>query len=106
MSPKRGGPYPHLRLDFTTKGNQGLAVMELVYGQGLSFRQAARQLGLSTTTAWRRHYWVQDWLLPGRYGVRSSAIPPQRGTRACPRGRPWIEKLDGPGGPLHRGGDR
>lgn len=100
-SARRGGPYPRLRLDMGTKATEGLAVVELVLGRGLTFRQAAAQLGMSTATAWRRYWWFMDWLLPERWGVRSRRIPPQRGTRACPRGRPWIAELDGPGGPLH-----
>lgn len=100
-SARRGGPYPRLRLDVGTKATEGLAVVELVLGRGLTFRQAAAQLGMSTATAWRRYWWFMDWLLPERWGVRSRRIPPQRGTRACPRGRPWIAELDGPGGPLH-----
>ena len=102
--PRRGGPYPHLRLNVMVKAGEGLAVAELVLGQGLSFRQAALRLGMSTTTAWRRCRWFQDWMLPGLWGVEARRLPPQRGTRACPRGRPWIEELDGPGGPLHREG--
>lgn len=105
MSPRRAGPTPYCRLDLTTKVDQGMAVVELVLGRGYSFRQAAAELGMSVTTTWRRGRWVQDWLLPERYGVRASRLPPQRGTGACPRGRPWIKELDGPGGPLHRGGN-
>lgn len=102
---QRGGPYPRLRTDFSTKATQGLAVMELVLGEGRTFRQAAAVLGMSLTTAWRRYHFVLDWLLPEQYGLRSRRLPPQRGTRACPRGRPFIAELDGPGGPLHREGN-
>lgn len=104
MSPQRGGPYPYLRLDLSTKATQGVAAVELVLGQGLTFRQAATTMGLSVSTCWRRYWWAMDWTLPNQYGVKAGRLPPMRGTRACPRGRPWIEELDGPGGPLHRGG--
>ena len=99
--PRRAGPYPRLRLDLTVKVDEGLAVFELVVGRGFSFRQAAAELGMSVTTAWRRCRWLQDWLLPDQYGVRVRRLPTMRGSRACPRGRPWIEELDGPGGPLY-----
>lgn len=98
---KRGGPYPHLRLSLVTKTEQGLAVAELVLGQGFTFRQAGTQLGLTPTTAWRRYWWFMDWSLPHRLGVRDGPVPPQRGTRACPRGRPYLPTVDGPGGPRH-----
>ncbi|MFE2828477.1 hypothetical protein [Streptomyces sp. NPDC059271] len=101
--PRRGGPYPRLRVPFDVKAAQGLAVLELVVA-GASIRTAATQTGLSPTTAWRRVHWLRDWLLPGLYGVTARRLPPQRGTALCPRGRPYIEELDGPGGPLYRGG--
>lgn len=69
---------------------------------GASFRQAAAACGLTTTTAWRRYHWFVDWMRPSLYGCREGPIPPQRGTAACPRGRPYSPTLDGPGGPLHR----
>jgi hypothetical protein len=100
--PRRGGPYPRLRLDIAVKWSQGSDVVQLVSGRGISFRQAARQLGLSTTTAWRRYWWWMDSTLPERWGAKPGPIPPQRGTRACPRGRPYLPTLDGPGGPLSR----
>lgn len=101
MSPRRGGPTPYLRLNTATKATQGAAVYMSVMAHGLSIRQAAALHGLSLTTAWRRFWWYADWTLPDRYGVKTTRIPPQRGTRACPRGRPWIKELDDPGGPLH-----
>jgi len=103
-SSQRGGPYPYLRLDFSIKATQGFAVFERVMA-GASFRQAAAALDLSLTTAWRRYWWFMDWTLPGFYGCRDGPIPPQRGTRACPRGRPFLPTLDGPEGPFHRGGN-
>lgn len=102
MSPRRAGPTPYCRTPLAIKVDEGLAVYTAVLGSGLSFRQAAAQLGLSPTTAWRRYHFLADWLLPSVYGVRSTRVPPQRGTAACPRGRPWIAELDRPGGPLHR----
>lgn len=101
--PRRAGPSPYLRLDFTVKARQGFEVYMLVLGQGLSFRQAAARLGLSVTTCWRRYHWFSDWSLPGYYGRPPGPLPPQRGTRACPRGRPYLPTVDGPGGPLYRG---
>ncbi|MFG2948160.1 hypothetical protein [Streptomyces adustus] len=106
MIKKRGGPYPHLRIPFEIKATQGMAVIELTLGQGLSYRQAANQLGMSPTTAWRRGHWVMDWLLPHHYGRPQGPLPPQRGTAACPRGRPYLPTVDGPGGPFYRGGNR
>lgn len=103
MSPRQAGPTPYRRIPIETKATQGLAVLELVVA-GASIRTAAAQTGLSPTTAWRRVHWLRDWLLPGLYGVTARRMPPQRGTALCPRGRPYIEELDGPGGPLHRGG--
>jgi hypothetical protein len=90
---RRGGPYPRLRLDLIVKIEQGMQVLKLTQG-GASFAAAGAALGLSATTAWRRWWFIQDWTLPGFYGHRSTEIPPQRGTRACPRGRPCLPALD------------
>lgn len=92
---KRGGPYPHLRLDLGTKVLQGVAAVDLVLGQGRSFREAAAALDLSLTTCWRRFWFVMDMGTPERNGCKPGPIPPQRGTRACPRGRPWMPTYDG-----------
>ncbi|MFF7260659.1 hypothetical protein ACFZCL_10295 [Streptomyces sp. NPDC008159] len=92
---QRGGPYPRLRADFTIKTTQGLAVMRLVLGEGRTFRQAAAALGMSSTTAWRRYWFVIDLSTPERHGCKPGPMPPQRGTRACPRGRPWMPTFDG-----------
>ncbi|MCW2899689.1 MAG: hypothetical protein JWO67_1954 [Streptosporangiaceae bacterium] len=97
----RGAGTPYRRVPFPTKVTQGLAVLEQVTA-GASIRQAAAATGLSPTTAWRRLWWLRDWALSDFYGCRNRTLPPQRGTAACPRGRPWIEVLDGPGGPLDR----
>lgn len=98
---RRGGPVPYLRTPLDIKVREGLAVLERVTA-GATFRQAAAELGLSLTTAWRRYWFVLDWTLPGHYGQPSGPIPPLRGTAACPRGRPWMPTLDGPGRPLGR----
>lgn len=91
----RGGPYPRLRLDLVTKVHQARQVAELVARDGMSIRAAARQLDMSVTTAWRRYWWYMDWTLPAYYGLPTGPVPPQRGTRACPRGRPWLPTFDG-----------
>lgn len=105
MTSNRGGPHPHRRIPADIKARQGLAVYELVWGKGLSYRKAAAHLGMSPTTAWRRSHWFADWMLPARYGRPDGPLPPQRGTAACPRGRPYMPTLDGPGGPFYRGGN-
>lgn len=101
---RRGGPYPHLRLNLAVKASQGTDVVRLVLGEGRTFREAGAALGLSATTAWRRYWFALDWALPAYYGRPDGPIPPQRGTRACPRGRPYLPTLDGPDGPLHKKG--
>lgn len=66
-------------------------------GFGLSFAQIGERLGLSTTTAWRRYWFYNDWVsLPHFYGVPGGDRLPQRGTRAIPRGRPCSMMLDHP----------
>lgn len=92
--PAQGGPYPHLRLPLHVKVDEGMAVFRIVSAGG-SISSAARMLGMSTTTAWRRYWFVMDWTLPGTYGRSAGPIPPQRGTRACPNGRPYLPTLDG-----------
>lgn len=91
---RRGGPTPYLRLNLVTKVEQGRAVAARV-DAGQSIRAAAAQLGMSLTTAWRRYWWFKDWTLPTHYGRPHGPIPPQRGTAACPNGRPWLPTLDG-----------
>ena len=103
MITRQGGPYPRLRVPYDIKARQGYAVLKLV-ADGATIRAAAAQTGLSPSTAWRRLWWLQGWTLPRLYGLEARRLPPQRGTRACPRGRPWIQELDGPGGPLDRKG--
>ncbi|MFF7192650.1 LysR family transcriptional regulator [Streptomyces sp. NPDC008079] len=100
---RRGGPTPYVRVPFHIKATEGMAVLQCV-AAGQSFRQAAAHLGMSATTAWRRYWWLNDYDLPARWGAKDGPLPPQRGTKACPRGRPYLPTLDGPGGPL--GGPR
>lgn len=90
---RRGGPYPHLRLNMAVKVEQGMEVFRLVRA-GHSFREIAAITGISPTTCWRRYWFIMDWTLPHSYGKPMDTIPPQRGTRACPRGRPWIKAID------------
>jgi hypothetical protein len=49
-------------------------------------------LGLSLTTAWRRYWFALDWSNGGAFG--EGPPPHQRGTRACPRGRPHLLPRD------------
>ncbi|WP_432034459.1 AsnC family protein [Streptomyces antibioticus] len=93
--PRRGGPTPYLRLPALTKTTEGQAAAELIFGQGMPVRAAAEILGMSPTTCWRRAWWFMDRTLPYAYGRPLGPLPPQRGTRACPRGRPWLPTLDG-----------
>ena len=91
---RRGGPYPRLRLRLDTKVEQGMQVFELRRA-GLTFAEAGARVGVSAATAWRRFWFIMDWTLPGYYGHRGRIeIPPQRGTRACPRGRPCLPAID------------
>ncbi|MFI5062782.1 MAG: hypothetical protein ACHP9Z_02210 [Streptosporangiales bacterium] len=46
---RRGGPYPHLRLDLTVKVEQGSHVFWLVHA-GHSFREISAITGWSLTT--------------------------------------------------------
>ncbi len=90
---RRGGPYPYLRLNFVTKVEQGRRVAELALA-GHSFRSVSAITGWSVTTCWRRYWFWVDFGHAMSRGVSRSTIPPQRGTRACPAGRPWIKALD------------
>jgi hypothetical protein len=90
-TPAHTGPYSRLRLDSWVKAEQGITMMELVFS-GHSFRTAAGILGLSLTTAWRRYWFALDWLNGGAFG--EGPPPHQRGTRACPKGRPALLPRD------------
>lgn len=87
---RRGGPTPYLRLDLTVKVDQGTEAHRL-HTASFTFAEIAERLGMSLTTAWRRCRWYEDWTRPATIGLPIRRIPPQRGTRACPRGRPCIE---------------
>ncbi|HET9254890.1 MAG TPA: AsnC family protein [Pseudonocardiaceae bacterium] len=86
---RRGGPSLRARLPVEVKIWQGTEVYVLRYGHRLSFRAIGRQLGISTTTAWRRCWFYQDFVMyPQLRGLPRDHVPPQRGTRECPRGEP------------------
>lgn len=90
---RRGGPTPYLRLDLAVKVEQATRVYKL-HGDGLTFAEIADRTGLSLVTCWRRYWWYRDWTEPATFGRPIRRIPPQRGTRACPRGRPCIPEVD------------
>lgn len=90
---RRGGPTPYNRLDLAVKVEQGTTAHRL-HQAGLTFAEIAERLGTSLTTAWRRAHWYRDWSMPAEYGLPIRRIPPQRGTAACPRGRPCIPEVD------------
>ncbi|MGH4010663.1 MAG: hypothetical protein ACRDTH_21295 [Pseudonocardiaceae bacterium] len=92
---RRGGPSPYVRLDLVVKVDQGAEAHRL-HSAGFTFAEIADQLGVSVTTAWRRCRWFEDWTRPAESGLPIRRIPPQRGTRACPRGRPCIPEVDHP----------
>lgn len=92
---RRAGPSPYLRLDVAIKVEQGTEAHRL-HTAGLTFAEIADQMGVSLTTAWRRCCWFEDWSRPATVGLPIRRIPPQRGTRACPRGRPCIPEVDHP----------
>lgn len=104
MTAQRGGPVPHLlrQVPAIVKAVEGERMFELVVGQGATIRAAAAAVGLSATTGWRRYWWYRDWTLPGHHGLPAGPLPPMRGTRACPRGRPFLPTLDRLDGSAHR----
>jgi hypothetical protein len=91
----RGGTKPYTTMNRAVQVDQALQVAEL-RAQGLNFRDIAQRTGLSTATAWRRWWWLADWTLPEYYGLPRGPFPPQRGTKACRRGRPCLPTLDHP----------
>lgn len=96
MPRSRTGPVPHIVLNSAVQIEQAQRVFEL-HARGLGFRQIGRQVGLSTTTAWRRWWFLWDWFTPTFHGRPKGPLPPQRGTRACPSGgRPCLPTLDHP----------
>jgi hypothetical protein len=92
---RRGGPTPYLRLDLAVKVTQACEVHRLREA-GHTFAVIAEATGLSLTTCWRRFWWYRDWTAPATAGRPIRRVPPQRGTRAVPRGRPCIPELDHP----------
>lgn len=87
-TPQHTGPYSRLRVDTLTKLEQGHAVFKLLVS-GQSIRAAARTLGMSRMTAWRRVWFVHDCANGG-----GDPIPHQRSTKAVPRGAPWLLPRD------------
>lgn len=92
---RRGGPAPYARLALAVKVEQA-TVAHRLHAAGHSFAVIAEHMDVSLTTAWRRCHWFEDWTRPATVGQRIRRIPPQRGTRACPRGRPCIPEVDHP----------
>jgi hypothetical protein len=92
---RRGGPAPGNRLDLAVKADQAVEAHRL-HDTGFTFAEIAERMGVSLTTAWRRCRWYEDWTRPATVGRPIRRIPPQRGTRACPRGRPCIPEVDHP----------
>lgn len=92
---RRGGPAPHSRLDLAVKVAQAAEAYRL-HASGRTFAEVATVMNVSLTTAWRRVKWYEDWTLPATYGLKIRRVPPMRGTRACPRGRPCLGELDHP----------
>ena len=89
-----GGPYLSNRVPSEVKATEGLEVYRRHVG-GTPIRQVAREVGLSTTTAWRRFWWYRDMIIyPSFRNLPRDHVAPQRGTRACPSGEPPI--LDRP----------
>lgn len=86
-----GGPYSRNRLPVEVKKEQGVEVYVRHIG-GTPIRAVAAALGMSATTAWRRFWWYQDAVVyPELCDDRHrDHVPPQRSTRACPRGMPPI----------------
>lgn len=88
---RQGGPSPQARLPVEVKVSQGREVYLLHYGQHLGFRSIGEQLGISTSTAWRRFWFYQDYVIyPRVRNLPRDHVPPQRGTRECPSGEPPI----------------
>lgn len=94
-TPASTGPYARLRGNHVQWLEQGAAAWDLVIGRRVPVRTAARILGMSATTTWRRACWFEDWIaLPRFYGFTPGPVPHQRGTRAVPNGRPISLPMD------------
>jgi hypothetical protein len=98
---RRGGPSLRARLPVEVKIWQGAEVYVLHYGHRLGFRAIGRQLGISTTTAWRRFWFYQDYVMYPRLrpDLPRYHVPPQRGTRECPSRRAADPGSSSPGTP-------
>jgi uncharacterized protein YjcR len=92
---RRGGPGPYLRMSLAVRVAQATEAHRL-HETGLGFVEVAERMGCSVTTAWRRARWWEDWTRPATVGRPIRRVPPQRGTRACPRGRPCCPEIDHP----------
>lgn len=88
------GPYSRTRVNEAVRIPQAAKAWELIEGRGMTVRQAAQVLGMSVTTTWRRARWFGDWTLNSFYGLPLGPKPHQRGTRACPSGRPIVLPVD------------
>jgi hypothetical protein len=93
-TPAWTGPYSRLRSNEFVRQQQAYRAWRLTELGGMSIRDAAETLGMSVTTTWRRARWFADYTLNSFYGLPNGPVPHQRGTRACPRGRPIILPLD------------
>lgn len=94
---RRAGPELHRRLNSALVLALGQQLADGYYEQRLTIRQLADAHGLSTTTCWRRLHLYLDWTLPLYNGnPLPHRLPAQRGTEACPSGRPAVPGHDGP----------
>jgi molybdenum-dependent DNA-binding transcriptional regulator ModE len=73
-----GRPNPRSWIPLERKLSEGRRVAQLV-AEGRSIRQAAEELGMPLTTAWRRLWFVRDYA-----SRKDRRIPRQRGTAARP----------------------
>jgi hypothetical protein len=88
-TPAHTGPYSRLRGNYALWLEQGATAWPLIVMHQGSVRQAARLLGISPTTAWRRAWWYHDWIVLNHWaGLEPGPVPRQRGTRTVPNGRP------------------
>jgi len=93
-TPASSGPYARLRVNDVTRYYEAYQAWLLIIIGRRSVRDAARIMGLSPTTAWRRANWFNDMDLNRFYGFPAGPPPRQRGTRAVPRGRPIVLPMD------------
>jgi hypothetical protein len=96
MTLRRGGPSPLARLRVEVKLQQGHRAVVAYPGQGRTYADIGAELGVSATTARRRHWWFFDQVLyPRGDRVPWGPVPVQRGTRECPKRRPFLPTRDG-----------